>query len=534
MSLSRRLCCVLHVACLMLACAIPAHAATGFDELLARHQRVMQPLSEFFATQPVKIEYIEGNPADNKSIMHFWQGGKYRAEFRWLGFTEVFAYDGQENWYGSDINLPYKLDQGAGMDITPELVEDYAYLRPDQLQYLSPGGTAPLNLANKYATMLYAPPGMSEALLLLDPFDFRLVGMLQSTDHRLDDATLYRLTTYEEWTDFGACRFPAVTRLQTLTPKGELVRERYQTAQSVAAAPLQPARYFQRAASPVVPSPALPEVPYVVPFSYLNDTVVVKCTGPDGKTYKLELDTGANVGLLRRDVARRLGLTPTGDEEVTGHGGRAQVGYVRVEGMKLGGAITLPPWPAAVLMGDQGLDESLSGNGVSGLLGTFVLNNFVVQLDYRRRRMLLWPPGQFDAGRDLSPGYYAIPCVRDSMPYVMVDVDQKLQGGAFFNTGAQQYFTLSAWALDRAGISYDVETFSTGVTIHGTSAFAVIRPGTVRLGQFVLENPTTHLELLAPGEAPNPHRIASFGNAFFQRYKVTFDLFSQYYYIESM
>jgi hypothetical protein len=522
------------LAWLVLACAVPAHAATGFDELLARHQRAMQPLAELFAMQPVRIEYIEGNPADKKSITHLWQDGKYRSEFHWLGFTEVFAFDGQDNWYGSDINLPYTLDQGAGMDLTPELVEAYAYLRQDQLQYLGPGGAVPLSLDNKYATIRYTPPGMSEALLLLDPFDFRLAGMLQSTDHRLDDASLYRLTTYEDWSDFGACRYPAVTRLQTLTPKGELVRERYQTAQSVQVVAPQPAGYFQRSAAPVVPSPQLPTVPYVVPFSYLNDTVVVKCTGPDGKSYKFELDTGANVGLLRRDVVRRLGLTPTGDEEVTGHGGRAQVGYVRVEGIKLGGAVTLPPWPAAVLSGDQGLDESLSGNGVSGLLGTFVLNNFVVQLDYRRRRMLLWPPGQFDPQRDLNPGYYSIPCVRDSMPYVMVDVDNKIQGGAFFNTGAQQYFTLSAWALDRAGLSYDVESFSTGVTIHGKSAFAVIRPAKVRLGQLVLENPATHLELLAPGEAPNPHRIASFGNAFFQRYKVTFDLFSQFYYIESM
>lgn len=518
----------------VLAGLFPAHAATGFEELLSRHQRVMQPLAELLATQPVRIDYIEGNPQDNKSISRLWQDGKYREEFHWLGFTEVFGYDGQDNWYGSDINLPYTLDQGAGLDITPELVENFAYLKPDQAQYLSAGGAVPLDLANKYATMLYAPPGMSEALLLLDPFDFRLAGMLQSTDHKLDEATLFRLTTYEEWTDFGTCRFPAVTRLQTLTPKGELVRERYQTAQAVQIVPAQPLSYFQRTASPTVPSPPLPTVPYVVPFSYLNDTVVVKCTGPDGKTYKLELDTGANVGLLRRDVARRLGLEPLGDEEVTGHGGRAQVGYVRVEGMKLNGAVTLPPYPAAVLLGEEGLDESLSNNGVSGLLGTFVLNNFVVQLDYRRRRMSLWPPGEFDPQRDLSPGYYAIPCVRDSMPYVMVDVDQKVKGGAFFNTGAQQYFTLSAWALDRAGLSYDVETFSTGVTIHGKSAFAMIRPAKVQLGQFVLENPLTHLELLAPGEAPNPHRIASFGNAFFQRYKVTFDLFGQYYYIESM
>jgi hypothetical protein len=509
-------------------------AASSFEELLDKHRRVMKPLSEMFARQPVRIEYVEGDPADGKKIMHFWQDGKYRSEFYWLGFTEVFGYDGKDNWYGSNINLPYTLDQGAGLDVTPEYVENYAYFRPDQQPFLGPPGGVPLGLANKYAVIRYAPPGMSEALLLLNPTDFRLSGMLQSTDHKLDDATLYRLSTYEEWSDFGSCNFPAVTRIQTLTPKGELVRERYQTTQSIKVAPVQALSYFQRASAPAVPVPALPKVPYAVPFSYLNDTVVVKCIGADGKPYKLELDTGANVGLLRRDVAKHLGLVPTGNEEVTGHGGTAKVGYVRVEGMKLNGEVALPAWPAAVMSEQSPLDESLSDSHVSGLLGTFMLNNFVVQLDYRRRRMLLWPPDKFDAQRDLGAGYYSIPCIRDSMPYVIVDVDGKIKGGAFFNTGAQQYFTLSAWALDRAGLSYDVETISTGVTIHGKSSFAVIRPGQVRVGQLVLERPTTHMEFLAPGEAPNPHRIASFGNAFFQRYKVTFDLFHEFYYIETM
>jgi hypothetical protein len=115
-----------------------------------------------------------------------------------------------------------------------------------------------------------------------------------------------------------------------------------------------------------------------------------------------------------------------------------------------------------------------------------------------------------------------------------VDVDGKLQGGAFFNTGAQQYFTLSAWALDRSGLKYDIEDVATGYTIHGLSAFGIIHPKEVRMGNLVMQQPLTHVELLAPGETPNPHSIASFGNAFFQRYKVTFDLFRQVYYIESM
>jgi hypothetical protein len=375
---------------------------------------------------------------------------------------------------------------------------------------------------------------MSEALLLLDPFNFRLAGMLQGSDRELKDAVFYRLSTYEDWADFGASWFPGVVRLRTLSTDGDLIRERFQTTQSVSIVPAKTLDFFQRASSPQVLTPSLPEVPYAVPFSFMHDTVVLKCTGPNGKPLRFELDTGASVGLLRRDVARRLGLAPIGSEEVTGHGGSAKVAYVRVEGIKLGGAVDLPAWPAAVLVKDGGLDESLADANVSGLLGNYLLNNFVVQLDYRRRRMLLWPPDQFDPAKDLSAAHYAIPCHRDSMPYVDITVDGKLSGGAFFNTGAQQFFTLSAWAVDHAGLKYDVETISSGVTVHGYTAFGIIRPGEVSMGGMVIKQPTTNLEMLAPGEAPNPHSIASFGNAFFQRHKVTFDLFRERYYIETM
>jgi hypothetical protein len=70
------------------------------------------------------------------------------------------------------------------------------------------------------------------------------------------------------------------------------------------------------------------------------------------------------------------------------------------------------------------------------------------------------------------------------------------------------------------------------VTVAGSKAFFAIRPGKVELGDIVIEAPDKHMELLAPGEAPNRSRIASFGSAFFQQYVVTFDPFHEVYYIE--
>jgi hypothetical protein len=294
---------------------------------------------------------------------------------------------------------------------------------------------------------------------------------------------------------------------------------------------------FSPSSSPPVPQPDLPTVPYVVPFSFINETVLVRCIDVDGRVRKLELDTGAAVGVLRSDVAQEIGLELRGDETVTGHGTTASVEFGRVEGFVLEGAgrdysVALPPWPAAVFSANQSMDESLKTKNADGLLGNFLLSNFVVTLDYRRRQMLLYPPAQFDPALHLGAGYDEMSVTRDSMPFVQVEVDNQIKGGAFFNTGAQQFFTLAAWACDAAGITYPVEEFAEAVTISGYTAFGIIRPEEVRIGRLVLEKPRTHLEILAPGEAPNPNRIASFGNEFFSRTRVTFDLFHQRYYIE--
>lgn len=536
----------------------------AFPDLLDRHLRSMRPAHEFFAAGPVRVESVDGAPEHGEQVVMHWQAGRFREEYRWLGFTEVFGWDGEppagrgDHWYGSDLGLPYSLDNGQTPDVTPEYVRCFYYLEPSQLPRLTAAAAeAPLGLGDRYAIMRYAPPGMSEALLLLDPEDYRLGAFLQGNDRELAASSLYKLTTFEDWSNFGACWYPAIVRTVTLDQDGQKLRERVFTTLGVTRAEARPVEAFIRSSTPAVPSPPLPRVPYELPFSFLNDTVVLTCTDPQGNRQRLELDTGANVGLLRGDIAGRLGLTPIGEEEITGHGGIAQVSYVRVEGFKLGGEVELAPWPAAVLRDDpdehddRRMEESLAAGGVAGLLGNFLLHNWVVKLDYRRRMLSLYPPGQFDPALHLGPDYYAIPVTRDAMPFAQVDVDGKIQGGAFFNTGAQQFFTLATWAIDNAGIVYPVESVGTGITVHGYTVFGIIRPdrvtllgeghgsralalaaGGTRIEGLAIEQPATHLELLAPGEAPNPSRVASFGNAFFQRFTVTFDLFRNVYYIE--
>jgi hypothetical protein len=65
---------------------------------------------------------------------------------------------------------------------------------------------------------------------------------------------------------------------------------------------------------------------------------------------------------------------------------------------------------------------------------------------------------------------------------------------------------------------------ASGLSIHGPQVFGIVRPGLVELGSLKLERPETYLEMLAPGDAPDESRMASFGSEFFHEHVVTFDL----------
>jgi hypothetical protein len=92
---------LLFVLLLTLAIAQTA-SADDLATTLAAYDAAFGATSKVF-TQPAIIQQVDENGED---VGFHWQAGKYREEYRWLGFTEVFACDGSQHWYGSDNNLP--------------------------------------------------------------------------------------------------------------------------------------------------------------------------------------------------------------------------------------------------------------------------------------------------------------------------------------------------------------------------------------------------------------------------------------------
>jgi hypothetical protein len=558
------------------ALAYAGVARADLPQTLADYDAAFGEIARAFAA-PTQIQQVDDS---GEQVDFHWQQGKYREEYRWLGFTEVFAYDGSSHWYGSDINLPYALDGAAPASITLELCRSFAFLQGPWRGYLSEGRASALagKLPDKLLTRLGSgnspkgstsldsdltgeapallhlePPGMAESLLALDN---GALHVYLGDRRLLSDSHVIIETKFSGTQQFGACAYPSQVDTQTYE-EGQLVHTQTSIVHDVVRVDALPDAQFSTAGSPPVASPRLPSVPYTVDVQLDDGAVIVPCTAPDGRRLKLALDTGANIGLLRRDIVTGLGLTPIGKEQVSGHGGRASVGYVRVENLRIGNA-TVPAWPAAVMQSEDGLDRRLGLTGVDGLLGNFLLHSYVVRIDYPRHNLTLWPRDQFDPAQ--LNNAFAAPLHRERLPWTDVVVDETIKGGAYFNTGGRYPFSLAYWACDDAGITYPIESMGRGVSVGGSAMFGMIRPGEVRIpGSWVgagpaparrsyndraaagaaptqpsltLDSPLTMLEMLAPGEPKARWRIGSFGSGFLKDYAVTFDLERSMVYLE--
>src|SRR5437016_10783265 len=99
----------LSVALVLLFAVLPAEAASPasstLSDILAQHDAAFGSGGQFFS-QPTVVQQIDNDPLTGERVSFHWQQGRYREEYRWLGFTEVFAFDGHEHWYGSDVDLP--------------------------------------------------------------------------------------------------------------------------------------------------------------------------------------------------------------------------------------------------------------------------------------------------------------------------------------------------------------------------------------------------------------------------------------------
>lgn len=158
-----------------------------------------------------------------------------------------------------------------------------------------------------------------------------------------------------------------------------------------------------------------------LPFQFANGYIYVPVT-IDGHRLRFMLDTGGP-NVLSTRAARALGIVGKGSAASAGLGvGHASQSYTRVKSLTLGSRVTL---------GDQ-LFAIQPMQDADGAIGSGLLYDFVVRIDYAARELVLVRPGAFSAAAAGTP----LPLqVRGQKPFVQASIGG-VPGWFLVDTGA--------------------------------------------------------------------------------------------------
>ncbi len=154
------------------------------------------------------------------------------------------------------------------------------------------------------------------------------------------------------------------------------------------------------AAALAAAEPASYETPLLVPAPG-SPKVLVQATLPDDRLGMFILDTGANVTVVSRALAERLGVpTLSADDFVTGLSGTVRVDAGVLPYVDVGGARVED---LRVVVGLEGVPEMLGGVPIDGILGNDVLGPWIVEVDYPGAVFALHEPDATVLPRSATP-----------------------------------------------------------------------------------------------------------------------------------
>ncbi|MEZ4319019.1 MAG: aspartyl protease family protein [Myxococcota bacterium] len=132
--------------------------------------------------------------------------------------------------------------------------------------------------------------------------------------------------------------------------------------------------------------------------------IYVEALLPDGEPGLFLVDTGADISVLSRDRALKLGLEIRDDSNlVTGLSGTVAIDEATLPSLSLGDAVL---HDVHVAVGVAGLGDVAGAMPLDGLLGNNIWSNFTVEIDYPADLMVLHAPGTVKPKRRAGTMYF--------------------------------------------------------------------------------------------------------------------------------
>ncbi|HEY5692825.1 MAG TPA: retropepsin-like aspartic protease, partial [Cyclobacteriaceae bacterium] len=228
-----------------------------------------------------------------------------------------------------------------------------------------------------------------------------------------------------------------------------------------------------------------------IPVDVLNNLIVVPVVLNDQLSLKFILDTGVRTTILtQKTYSDILKLTYSKEIFVSGPGGKKAAAYVTdnvrldLPGVRGNGHSML------VLEEDYLELRNYLGAEVHGILGYEIFSRFIVQMDYERKRLVLYAPSHFKKKRRYQPLKISI---EDTKPFVTASVsmngDVEILTKLLIDTGASHGLMLQPGSREEIVVPEPNINSTIGRTLGGIITGKIGRIGSLQLGKYKLNNP---------------------------------------------
>ena len=261
----------------------------------------------------------------------------------------------------------------------------------------------------------------------------------------------------------------------------------------------------------------------VVPAVFWGSHVFVPVHVSESDSLWMLLDTGSDMTIFGLAAAEELGMPVSGRSSAAGYGRDTLRGGVTEASIRIAGS---SPYRLHRPVLDLSAMDPFVGRRLDGVLGGDFFLRFVVEIDYERRRVVLYDPALF---RPRS-GDVDIPLeVTEQRPYVqglaVMPDGRELEGRFVIDTGSGSVISLNAPFVEEhnilAGLPGTVARKWSGTGGRGEDREG--RLAGFQVGPFNLEAPIASLSVAETGLDASEDADGSIGAGVFRRFTVIID-----------
>ena len=278
----------------------------------------------------------------------------------------------------------------------------------------------------------------------------------------------------------------------------------------------------------------------IIPVEVINNMMIVPVLLDGQIPLKFILDTGVRSTVLTQKIySDMLGLSYSKTHTISGPGGEKLVDAYVADGVTLDLPGVHGEGHSMLVLDKDYLElRNYLGTEVHGVLGYELFSRFIVQMDYERKRIILYLPHRFKK----KGSYQTLPIqVQDTKPFLStptrMNANLRLDTKLLIDTGASHGLILEPETDERIAIPEKSMKGVIGRGLGGVITGRIGRIQSIMLGKYSIEgiianfpDPNSYTDTLFRKESL--HRNGAIGGEIISRFKIIFNYSKEEIYLK--